>query len=41
MPFDPSLLLFWLKKLVALALLPPLLPLLVIVTGLLDRKSVV
>ncbi len=35
MPFDPSLLLFWLKKLVALALLPPLLPLLVIVTGLL------
>lgn len=35
MPFDPALLLFWLKKIVALAVLPPLMPLLLIAAGLL------
>ncbi|TAH50948.1 MAG: YdcF family protein [Betaproteobacteria bacterium] len=35
MPFDPSLVLFWLKKLVALAVLPPLMPPLVVAAGLL------
>ncbi|ATE61281.1 YdcF family protein [Thauera sinica] len=35
MPFDTSLLLFWLKKLVALVVLPPLMPLLLVAAGLL------
>lgn len=35
MDIDPSLLLFWLKKLVALCLLPPVLPLLPVIGGLL------
>lgn len=34
MDLDPSLLLFWLKKLVAVAVLPPVLPLMLIVPGL-------
>ncbi|MCB1888534.1 MAG: YdcF family protein [Rhodocyclaceae bacterium] len=34
MPFDPDLILFWAKKLAALAILPPLGPLLLIAAGL-------
>lgn len=39
MSFDPSALLFWLKKLAAVMLLPPLLPLIPVVAGLLLLRS--
>lgn len=37
MDFDPQLILFWLKKLASVAMLPPLLPFLLVLAGLLLR----
>lgn len=39
MPFDPTLALFWLKKLVSTLVLPPLAPLLLIIVGLVVLRS--